>query len=64
MMTAAGTHSRSWGVAGLQAIATAKDGCYSYWRKNGTEQVESLGGKFLIVENSENETVWYYEYLI
>jgi len=64
MMTAAGTISAAKvlvigaGVAGLQAIATAKRmGAIVFAidvRAASTEQVESLGGKFLIVENSEN----------
>ena len=45
-------------VAGLQAIATAKrTGAIVYAtdvRMASKEQVESLGGKFLIVEGSEN----------
>jgi NAD(P) transhydrogenase subunit alpha len=64
MMTAAGTISAAKvlvigaGVAGLQAIATAKRmGAIVFAtdvRAASKEQVESLGGKFLIVENSEN----------
>ena len=64
MMTAAGTISAAKvlvvgaGVAGLQAIATAKRmGSIVFAtdvRTASKEQVESLGGKFLIVENSEN----------
>ena len=64
MMTAAGTISAAKvlvvgaGVAGLQAIATAKRmGAIVFAtdvRKTSKEQVESLGGKFLIVEGSEN----------
>jgi len=64
MMTAAGTISAAKvlvvgaGVAGLQAIATAKRmGAIVYAtdvRVASKEQVESLGGKFLIVEGSEN----------
>tara|TARA_Y100001970_G_C14206235_1_gene844173 strand:- start:1251 stop:2339 length:1089 start_codon:yes stop_codon:yes gene_type:complete len=64
MMTAAGTISAAKvlvvgaGVAGLQAIATAKRmGSIVFAtdvRAASKEQVESLGGKFLIVENSEN----------
>ena len=64
MMTAAGTISAAKvlvvgaGVAGLQAIATAKRmGAIDYAtdvRIASKEQVESLGGKFLIVEGSEN----------
>ena len=64
MMTAAGTISAAKvlvvgaGVAGLQAIATAKRmGAIVYAtdvRIASKEQVESLGGKFLIVEGSEN----------
>ena len=60
MMTAAGTISAAKvlvvgaGVAGLQAIATAKRmGAIVYAtdvRMASKEQVESLGGKFLIVE--------------
>ena len=64
MMTAAGTISPSKvfvigvGVAGLQAIATAKRmGAIVFAtdvRMVSKEQVESLGGKFLTVEGSEN----------
>ncbi len=64
MMTAAGTIPAAKvlvvgaGVAGLQAIATAKRmGAIVYAtdvRLASKEQVESLGGKFLIVEGSEN----------
>ena len=64
MMTAAGTISAAKvlvigaGVAGLQAIATAKRmGAIVYAtdvRSASKEQVESLGGKFLSVEDSEN----------
>ena len=64
MMTAAGTISAARvlvvgaGVAGLQAIATAKRmGAIVYAtdvRMASKEQVESLGGKFLTVEGSEN----------
>ena len=64
MMTAAGTISAAKvlvvgaGVAGLQAIATAKRmGAIVFAtdvRLASKEQVESLGGKFLVVENSEN----------
>ena len=64
MMTAAGTISSARvlvvgaGVAGLQAIATAKRmGAIVFAtdvRIASKEQVESLGGKFLIVEGSEN----------
>jgi len=64
MMTAAGTIPAAKvlvigaGVAGLQAIATAKRmGAIVFAtdvRTASKEQVESLGGKFLIVENSEN----------
>ena len=64
MMTAAGTVPAAKvlvvgaGVAGLQAIATAKRmGAIVYAtdvRPASKEQVESLGGKFLTVENSEN----------
>ena len=64
MMTAAGTISAAKvlvvgaGVAGLQAIATAKRmGAIVYAtdvRIASKEQVESLGGKFLVVEGSEN----------
>jgi len=64
MMTAAGTVPAAKvlvvgaGVAGLQAIATAKRmGAIVYAtdvRAASKEQVESLGGKFLTVEGSEN----------
>ena len=64
MMTAAGTITPAKilvigaGVAGLQAIATAKrlGGIVSATdvRFAAKEQVESLGGKFLTVEGSEN----------
>ena len=64
MMTAAGTIPASKvlvvgaGVAGLQAIATAKRmGAIVFAtdvRLASKEQVESLGGKFLTVEGSEN----------
>ena len=64
MMTAAGTISAAKvlvvgaGVAGLQAIATAKRmGAIVYAtdvRLASKEQVESLGGKFLIVDGAEN----------
>ena len=64
MMTAAGTISAAKvlivgaGVAGLQAIATAKRmGAIVYAtdvRIASKEQVESLGGKFLIVDGGEN----------
>ena len=64
MMTAAGTISAAKvlvvgaGVAGLQAIATAKRmGAIVFAtdvRSASKEQVESLGGKFLMVEGSEN----------
>ncbi len=64
MMTAAGTIPAAKvlvvgaGVAGLQAIATAKRmGAVVFAtdvRIASKEQVESLGGKFLIVEGSEN----------
>ena len=64
MMTAAGTISAAKvlvvgaGVAGLQAIATAKRmGAIVYAtdvRSASKEQVESLGGKFLSVEGTEN----------
>ena len=68
MMTAAGTVSPAKffiigaGVAGLQAIATAKrlGGVVSATdvRLASKEQVESLGGRFIFVEGSENlETV-------
>ena len=64
MMTAAGTIPAAKvlvvgaGVAGLQAIATAKRmGAIVFAtdvRISSKEQVESLGGKFLTVEGSEN----------
>ena len=64
MMTAAGTITAAKvlvigaGVAGLQAIATAKrlGGIVSATdvRIDAKEQVESLGGKFLSVESAEN----------
>ena len=64
MMTAAGTIPAAKvlvvgaGVAGLQAIATAKRmGAIVYAtdvRMASKEQVESLGGRFLTVEGSEN----------
>jgi NAD(P) transhydrogenase subunit alpha len=64
MMTAAGTIPAAKvlvigaGVAGLQAIATAKRlGAIvsaTDVRTSSKEQVESLGGKFLTVEGSEN----------
>ena len=64
MMTAAGTITPAKvlvigaGVAGLQAIATAKRlGAIVYAtdvRTAAKEQVESLGGKFLSVEGNEN----------
>jgi len=64
MMTAAGTIPAAKvlvvgaGVAGLQAIATAKRmGAVVFAtdvRMASKEQVESLGGKFLAVEGSEN----------
>jgi len=64
MMTAAGTIPAAKvlvvgaGVAGLQAIATAKRMGASVFatdvRVASKEQVESLGGKFLTVEGSEN----------
>jgi len=64
MMTAAGTVPPAKvlvigaGVAGLQAIATAKRmGAIVFAtdvRSAAKEQVESLGGKFLTVEGSEN----------
>ncbi len=64
MMTAAGTISAARvlvigaGVAGLQAIATAKRmGAIVFAtdvRIASKEQVESLGGKFLTVEDEEN----------
>jgi len=63
-MTAAGTVPAAKvlvigaGVAGLQAIATAKRmGAIVFAtdvRTASKEQVESLGGKFLVVEGSEN----------
>jgi len=63
-MTAAGTVPAAKvlvvgaGVAGLQAIATAKRmGAIVFAtdvRMASKEQVESLGGKFLVVEGSEN----------
>jgi len=65
MMTAAGTIPAAKvlvvgaGVAGLQAIATAKRmGAVVFAtdvRMASKEQVESLGGKFLTVEGSENQ---------
>ena len=65
MMTAAGTISAAKvlvvgaGVAGLQAIATAKRmGAIVYAtdvRLASKEQVESLGGKFLTIEGAENQ---------
>ena len=65
MMTAAGTVPAAKvlvvgaGVAGLQAIATAKRmGAIVFAtdvRMASKEQVESLGGKFLVVEGSENQ---------
>ena len=65
MMTAAGTIPAAKvlvvgaGVAGLQAIATAKRmGAMVFAtdvRMASKEQVESLGGKFLTVEGSENQ---------
>ena len=65
MMTAAGTISAAKvlvvgaGVAGLQAIATAKRmGAIVFAtdvRTASKEQVESLGGKFLTVEGAENQ---------
>ena len=65
MMTAAGTISAAKvlvvgaGVAGLQAIATAKRmGAIVFAtdvRIASKEQVESLGGKFLTVEGTENQ---------
>ena len=72
MMTAAGTIPAAKvlvigaGVAGLQAIATAKRlGAIvsaTDVRLTAKEQVESLGGKFLVVEGSENlETKGGYE---
>ena len=64
MMTAAGTIPAAKvlvigaGVAGLQAIATAKRmGAVVFAtdvRMASKEQVESLGGKFLSVEGAEN----------
>ena len=45
------------GVAGLQAIATARMGAIVFAtdvRMASKEQVESLGGKFLTVEGAEN----------
>ncbi len=64
MMTAAGTIPAARvlivgaGVAGLQAIATAKrTGAIVFAtdvRASSKEQVESLGGKFLTVEGAEN----------
>tara|TARA_B100000029_G_scaffold308475_1_gene301163 strand:+ start:197 stop:1297 length:1101 start_codon:yes stop_codon:yes gene_type:complete len=64
MMTAAGTITPARilvigaGVAGLQAIATAKRlGAIVFAtdvRTVAKEQVESLGGKFLLVEGAEN----------
>ena len=64
MMTAAGTIPAAKvlvigaGVAGLQAIATAKRmGAIVFAtdvRSASKEQVESLGGKFLMVEGDEN----------
>ncbi len=64
MMTAAGTVPAAKvlvvgaGVAGLQAIATAKRmGAIVFAtdvRMASKEQVESLGGKFLVVEGSDN----------
>jgi H+-translocating NAD(P) transhydrogenase subunit alpha len=64
MMTAAGTIPAAKvlvvgaGVAGLQAIATAKRmGAIVFAtdvRMSSKEQVESLGGKFLTVEGAEN----------
>ena len=64
MMTAAGTISAAKvlvvgaGVAGLQAIATAKRmGAIVFAtdvRMASKEQVESLGGKFLTIEGAEN----------
>ena len=59
MMTAAGTVPAAKvlvigaGVAGLQAIATAKR-LGAIVSATSKEQVESLGGKFLTVEGSEN----------
>ena len=64
MMTAAGTIPAAKvlvvgaGVAGLQAVATAKRmGAIVFGtdvRMASKEQVESLGGKFLVVEGAEN----------
>ena len=64
MMTAAGTVPAAKvlvvgaGVAGLQAVATAKRmGAIVFAtdvRMASKEQVESLGGKFLVVEGAEN----------
>ena len=64
MMTAAGTIPAAKilvvgaGVAGLQAIATAKRmGAIVFAtdvRMSSKEQVESLGGKFLTIEETEN----------
>ena len=64
MMTAAGTIPAAKvlvvgaGVAGLQAIATAKRmGAIVFAtdvRLSSKEQVESLGGKFLVVDGAEN----------
>jgi len=64
MMTAAGTISAAKvlvigaGVAGLQAIATAKRmGAIVFAtdvRMASKEQVESLGGKFLVIDDSKN----------
>ena len=64
MMTAAGTVPAAKvliigaGVAGLQAVATAKRlGAIvsaTDVRSASKEQVESLGGKFLYVDDSEN----------
>ena len=64
MMTAAGTVPAAKvlvigaGVAGLQAVATAKRlGAIvsaTDVRSASKEQVESLGGKFLMVDNTEN----------
>ena len=64
MMTAAGTITAAKvlvvgaGVAGLQAIATAKRmGAIVFAtdvRMSSKEQVERLGGKFLTVEGAEN----------
>ena len=65
MMTAAGTISAAKvlvvgaGVAGLQAIATAKRlgavVCATDVRAATKEQVESLGAKFIMVEDKESE---------